>query len=387
VSSLRSSISRRMPGVAWRDEELARRQSRVERLRTRVDELEQQAQELEHRAEELRAEVARRVEVDDYLSRASFYRHIAGLRRTTVELRRIDPGYRHPLRHLPFKLRNYRLAASHGIPVPSVLRTWSTVTGMDLDPLPDAFVVKSDGGAGSHGVLPLRRVAPDRYETVEGARSFTGDQVRDHFAERVSRRSISGPFFAEELLTQPGGGPIPDDVKVYAFHGDVQQILLRRMGRHGDLRTLTRRYVTGDGSDLGEILDGVPVDPQIPVPSGLEHMVGIARHISRAAGVPFVRVDLFDTDQGPVLGEVTRAPGGNQQFVPRQDERLGRAWEHAAYRLDLDVLAGRPPGVLHGDRPVPNPYPPDHVSRSDSPGPWAPVVVSCDAWCHLRQEG
>jgi hypothetical protein len=59
-------------------------------------------------------------------------------------VRRLDPAGQHPFRQVPFKLRNYRLGASHGVPVPTVLRAWSKSDDIDLDDLPDRFVVKSD---------------------------------------------------------------------------------------------------------------------------------------------------------------------------------------------------------------------------------------------------
>lgn len=372
--NLRRRVARAVPAIARRDAELARRKQRIDKLKGSVDALEAQL-------EKTRAEAARRVDLDDYLSRPSFHRNILTLRRTTVDLRELDPQFRHPLRHLPFKLRNYRFAASHGIPVPTVLRTWTSPEEIALGDLPEAFVVKSDGGAGSHGVLPLRRTEEDVYQTLDGERTLTAEEVRAHFVERAGAGRISGPYFVEAVLRQPGGGPIPDDIKIYATYGEVHQVLLRRVGRHGDLRSVTRRYVAADGSDLGEVLVGTPADHGIPVPDSLGTMVAIARHLSLASGLPFVRVDLYDTDEGVVLGEVTRAPGGNQRFRPDHDELLGRAWEDAAYRIDLDVLAGRPPGLLHGAHPAPNPYPPEHVSQSADPGSWAPTVVPCGQWC------
>ncbi len=128
-------------------------------------------------------------------------------------------------------------------------------------------------------------------------------------------------------------------------------------------------------------------DTSIPVPARLPEMVRIAAHLSRAVGLPFCRVDLFDTDDGVVLGEVTRTPGGNERYLPEHDAAMGLAWERAAFRLDLDLLAGRPPGVLHGPVPVDNPYPPSHVSRSADPGPWEPVVRPCEEWCGTDPQG
>lgn len=377
--TFRQRLVRRIPPIAWRDVELARRRDRIKELTAHTEELDGQIA-------QLRTELDRRALEEDSLARPSFRRLLLSLRRTSVDLRAIDREQRHPLRQLPFKLRNYRFAASHGFAVPEVYRTWSDPGSIDLEGLPDSFVVKSDGGAGSHGVLPLRRTGEDVYETFDGERTLTGEQVRQHFAERTAASRISGPFFAEEALRQLGGGPIPDDIKLYVTYGEVHQVLVRRVAVHGDLRSTSRRYLAADGSDLGDAVRGETVDPSLPVPAGLAEMVGVARHLSLAVGLPFVRVDVYDTDRGIVLGEVTRAPGGRQQVRHDHDELMGRAWEAAAYRLDLDLLAGRPPGLLHGDRPAPNLYPEGHVSRSADPGAWEPLVVKCGTWCALPRD-
>lgn len=393
--TLRRRLAAHFPPIARRDAELLRRSEKIRELTERsrrlhdhraelhraVRRLERRVAGLEERAAQLQEEVDRRVVVEDYLAVPSFRRALLTLRRTSVDLRTLDPEQRHPLRQLPFKLRNYGFAGSHGVPVPEVLEVWSTPQEMILTDLPDSFVLKSDGGAGSHGVLPLRRAGDDTFETLDGARALTGDEVRAHFADRAAEDRISGPFFAESVLRQPGGGAIPDDVKLYATYGRVQQVLLRRVSRHGDLRSTTRRYVAADGSDLGDAVLGEQLDRSIPVPDRLPEMVDIASHLSLAVGLPFVRVDVYDTDHGVVLGEVTRAPGGAQRIRPDHDEKMGRAWEEAAYRLDLDLVAGRPAGLLHGDQGIENFYPAGHVSRSEDPGAWAPKVVPCGRWC------
>lgn len=407
--TLRRKIARAVPQIHRRDQALARQRERLSEQKARMEELDGQAaayrrtvssqsdhirsltQQHEARGQEVRELTAERdallrrgqrlVDVNDYLSTPSFRRQLITLRRTTGELRDLDPQYRHPLRQIPFKLRNYRVAASHGVAIPEVYGTWKEVADIDLGGLPDAFVLKSDGGAASRGVLPLRASGVDRWTTVDGAETFTADQVRERFADLLSRKKVMRPFFAEELLVQPDAGPIPDDIKVYACYGEVQQVLVRRVTEHGLGGQHVRRYLGPEGEDLGEVVKGVPVDASVPVPRRLPEIVAVAEHLSRAMGVPFVRVDVYDTEQGIVLGEITRAPGGDQRIRPDHDARMGRAWERALYRLDMDLLAGRPAGVLHGEHPSPSLYHDGHVSRSERPGSWSPRTVPCGRWC------
>lgn len=308
----------------------------------------------------------------------SFSRQLFELRRGTAELRPLDPDKQHPLRQMPFKLRNYRLAASHGMLVPEVYGTWSQAAEIDLGALPDTFVVKSDQGAGSHGVLPLRRTGDDAYTVAGGRAVLSGNDVRHRLGAKVSLR---GPYFAEEMLVQDGGGSIPDDIKIYAAYGEILQVLLRRVDKHGDLSRTRFRYVDAAGRALGQVVPGVREDLRVPVPERLEEMLEIARHLSRAVALSFVRVDLYDTSRGIVFGELTRCPGERKVYYPEHDAAMGLAWGQARWRLELDILRGRSAHIIYGPYPAPNPYPASHVSASEEPGTWAPQVYDCDQWC------
>ncbi len=54
------------------------------------------------------------------------------------------------------------------------------------------------------------------------------------------------------------------------------------------------------------------------------------------------------------MGELTLVPGGNQYYVTHQDVRMGRMWEEAEMRLQIDLSRkGRPFRNITGDHPVP----------------------------------
>ncbi len=279
---------------------------------------------------------------------------------------------------LPHKLRTVELAASHGVAVPEIYAVWPDVASIDLAPLPDSFVLKADGGAGSVAVFPLRRREDGRYEMVGGKGDVSEEELRERI--RSLDRAARAPFFAEELLHAPGGGPIPDDVKCYMFYGTVGQVLVRRVGEHGRASTIRLKFVDENGVDYGPVAPGRPHDPTIEVPDALPPMLEVARHLSRAVGLPFCRVDLYETSKGIVLGEITRAPmGGNERWTAEHDEFLGRHWLDGSARLQSDLSAGRPPGALFGTLADLHLYPPN--DRPRSPANFGRTVVDCSQWC------
>ena len=250
---LRASARQLFPPIAWREEKLAERTAEVRRLRAELRRSVTAQQYAEAEAERLRLELAalrnRITETRAALQRPSWQRSLDDLRRNVVTLRSVDREKAHPLRQLPFKLRNYRLALSHGVPAPEVYATWGTVDEIDLRGLPDEFVLKSDGGAGGHGVFPLRRLPDGRFAVVSTEETVDEDGIRSRI--RRSPR-LSGPFFAEELLRSPEGSAIPEDVKVYAYYGEIGQVLLRRVHEHGNLSRTYYRFVDAHGEDLGD---------------------------------------------------------------------------------------------------------------------------------------
>ncbi|WP_141495019.1 ATP-grasp fold amidoligase family protein [Kytococcus schroeteri] len=287
----------------------------------------------------------------------SFATHLLEARRYRKRLS--DQGLKnHPRRQIPKKLENFALAASHGVRPPHVHAVWRTPEAIDLAGLPDEFVLKSNGGAGSRGVYPVRRVPglADTYEVAdETRRRLTGAEIIHNL---TTDKKLSRPWFAEELLVSDvGGAGLPMDYKFFSFYGEVGFAFTRHAPMHrgaeGWMDAQEFRYVDGEGQDIemrtGASRRDVPLSPLLP------EMLEAAKVLSRAVPLPFVRVDLYGTPQGVVMGEITLMPGSHvTDLLPLQDARLGRMWEEAEMRLQIDLAHnGRPYAILAGDHPVP----------------------------------
>lgn len=268
---------------------------------------------------------------------------VRAVRREFALAMRLPDAGTMPLTRIAAKLANYRLAASHGIAVPEVLAVWDRLQDVDLRGLPDRFVLKSERGSASRGVLPVVREG-ELFALADGSGRHTARSLVEHFAALEAVGRVVAPYFAEELLADASGRALPVDVKVYAFYGEVGHVLLRATDRHGSSRSV-RRYLTEDGTHLTG-------DDSLPVPGRLADAVGAARALSLAVPFPFVRVDLYDTPRGIVLGELTLAPGGQQRYSADHDRALGELHERAHVRLLQDLHRGRPWAFLYGDHPL-----------------------------------
>lgn len=138
-------------------------------------------------------------------------------------------------------------------------------------------------------------------------------------------------------------------MKVYAFYGEIGQVLLRRVTKYGLADSVAWRYLRADGTDLGDIAFERTTSTDVPVPEDFDDLLDVATLLSKAVALPFVRVDLYSTQRGVVFGELTANPDGAKARYPRwYDQQLGELWEDAEVRLAADIRQGRPPTNIYG---------------------------------------
>ncbi len=137
-------------------------------------------------------------------------------------------------------------------------------------------------------------------------------------------------------------GPIPADYKIYTFYGRTKMVF--QLNRNidpagiawfdGKFRLLRPGSMTFNPKHF---------QPDWPVlPRDWRALLKVAKRVSLALRTPFVRVDLYASDRGPLLGELTLTPGGlgnNYHPTPGFDAELGREWKHAALRIAADQEA------------------------------------------------
>jgi hypothetical protein len=284
-------------------------------------------------------------------ARPSFHRMVMTTRRASAVTASMDLGARLPLRQVPRKLNGYRFAMGHGVSTPTLYGLWEDLADVPWGDLPEEFVFKADRGSAGRAVLPCRR-HEGGYRVVDGSRDFSPDRLHAHWASLEQQGRAVGPYFAEELLADRHTAVVPVDLKVFAFYGEVAQILLRRIHDVGRGDTADFRYLLPDGSPLprGHWRRQQALD--IPVPGRLDEAVRMAQRLSVAVPLPFVRVDLYDVAQGVLFGELTVAPGGSRAFSRAHDIQLGALWDRASVRLQADLVDGRPYAMLPGPHPA-----------------------------------
>ncbi|MCH8571315.1 hypothetical protein LSI54_08095 [Nesterenkonia sp. AY15] len=283
-----------------------------------------------------------------------------------------------PIAQVDYKLRNYSFADSLGIGTPEIYRVWNSLEDIDFsDFTVDRFVLKGDGGHSGIAVIPLTRT-PTGWQTLTGKEQLTDGRPSERMLGRLKQGG--GPYFAEEFLESASEATIPEDIKIYTAYGQILQVLV--MHTKGvqviNRKTFTRKYFGPDGEDLGPILPGATYGPEIPRPAQWKELLAAAEKLSIASGMAFVRVDLYATSRGPVLGELTSTPGGKQMYALEHDAELGAAWNNAEVRLDRDLAQGRPPGTLFGSEDYTWWYPESDLESH--PSRWPRPVAEARRW-------
>jgi teichuronopeptide biosynthesis TupA-like protein len=211
---------------------------------------------------------------------------------------------------------------------------------MDVE-LPPACVVKPTHGSGVAVLISAAAPADARLPDVQDSWGYSHVRPQHACLEHLAALGRSwvaqlygqGPnrewvygrvprrILVEELLTA-GDGDVPDDYKLFVFHGVCHYVQVDR-GRFGGR---TQDFFTADWTPV-PLSGGHPwSDPPVQRPQRLQEMVHVAERLGR--GTDFVRVDLYLLPGRVVVGELTSFPaGGDSPFdPPSYDLEFGRHW-------------------------------------------------------------
>ncbi len=201
-----------------------------------------------------------------------------------------------------------------------LLGVYDNANDIDLDTLPDSFIIKAAHGSGWNLVVRNKRDL-DWRETMATLQDWLARSYYSHKRE-WQYRDVPHRLVIEELLLDEIG-QVPDDYKVWCLRNGAQETLflqvdMDRFTKH------TRNYYDLDWNRLPFEKVDAPSNPRDkPRPEGLDEMIRVARTLSE--GFCLVRVDLYCLPDRIYFGEMTFTPdAGMAKFEPAEwDRRLG----------------------------------------------------------------
>ncbi|MCE7032788.1 hypothetical protein LY625_09220 [Lysobacter sp. GX 14042] len=197
-------------------------------------------------------------------------------------------------------------------------------------------VVKPVNATDSYGVIILYAHGSG-WSTRKHGEVFGAEEIKTRM-RRFQRRLTEDAWIVEELLRPRSDrfGRI-EDTKFYTFYGHSPLFLQKE-----NVPKPTYRWFDRKARPVDIVKPGQEPSTTSAPPDRVDALLELANAVSRSLPFPFVRVDLYDTDRGPVCGELTLTPGGYYDFPEHVDHYLGCYFEHALVRLARDMWCGSP---------------------------------------------
>lgn len=258
----------------------------------------------------------------------SFHENLCRTHRICDAMR--PDGYASPVHFWETKLGGREIARRAGVETTPIIQGPLPAADIDWDTLPERFVVKPIWGSAREGVLLLIRRADGFDELLRGS-PMTLPEVQQELT------TVAGEVIVERFVGEQGAPP--DDWKCYTFNGNTELVLQIRRRPDGNLY----RWYDSGWNDAGQVEYGMHCSDELRGPANPDALMDAARRLSVEATIPFVRVDLYESGDSVVFGELTPRQSVVHRCHLRWDEQLGRAWERAECELALQRRSSTAP--------------------------------------------
>lgn len=217
-----------------------------------------------------------------------------------------------------YKVREYiREKIGEEYLIPLVGGPYKSVNEINLDGLPNQFVLKCNHDSGS--VVICRDKKAFDFDAAKKKLDYCLKHNFWYLGREWPYKDVEPCIIAEQYMVDESGNELKD-YKIFNFDGkpEIIQVDFGRFKKH------KRNLYDKDWNYIEAAIE-YPTDPemQISKPRQLEEMLKLARLISE--DFPFLRTDFYSIEDRLYLGEITLFHGsGFEEFRPDEwDGRLG----------------------------------------------------------------
>lgn len=190
---------------------------------------------------------------------------------------------------------------------------WDNADEIPFDSLPKGFALKCNHSCGTN-IICQDKAALNINETVLTLNRWL--KVRHPIYFEQHYRHIQPRIICEELIPLNNDGSFPSDYKIHCANGKpvfIQCCFERTSSNPG-----FRKIYDTEWNDLHFVLEDYHYsDEQIPKPKHLKEMLEYAAILSK--GLEYARIDLYDTEDRVIFGEITLTPMGGLLSYFTQD--------------------------------------------------------------------
>ena len=203
------------------------------------------------------------------------------------------------------------------------LAVWDSVEDIDIDALPNQFVLKSTHDSG--GIVICKDKSSFDFEAAKAKLSASLKRDYSKIAREWPYQNVLRRIIAEEYISELGNDDLLD-YKMYSFHGEPKLTVVCS-DRFSKTETRMNFYDI-NWEPMGIHFGHYPPLPlEFPKPATYEEMKRLTAELSKDC--PFLRVDFYEIKGRLFIGELTFFPGaGLEKFRPMsKDYELGE-WLH-----------------------------------------------------------
>jgi hypothetical protein len=203
-----------------------------------------------------------------------------------------------------YNVREYVEGKGLGSILTNLYGVWDNATKIDFNSLPDKFVLKCTHSCGMNILCEDK----SKLENTKAIVTLNKWLNTSHPVFYESHYKKIKPLIICEEYIFNNSGSLPLDFKIHCAHGKpiLIQVCYDRNNNNSGKRILydtnwkNMHYVINDDSHFS--------NNDISKPMHLEEMLHIASILS--TGLEYVRIDLYETDNKVIFGEITLTPMG-----------------------------------------------------------------------------
>ena len=199
------------------------------------------------------------------------------------------------------------------------LAVWDSVEDIDIDALPNQFVLKITHDSG--GIVICKDKSTFDFEAAKAKLRASLRQDYSRIAREWVYQNVPRRIIAEEYISELGNDDLLD-YKMYSFHGEPKLTVVcsNRFSKTGTRMNFYDMDWNSMGIHFGHY---PPLPTEFPKPDTYGEMLQVAAELSKAC--PYLRVDFYEIKGRLYTGELTLFPGaGFERFRPiSRDYELG----------------------------------------------------------------
>lgn len=243
------------------------------------------------------------------------------------------------------KVKFEEFLSQNDFPYSKILRKFKNPEEISFENLPKYFVLKPSQLWSARGVMLLSTIGQDCYKDDMSGLCYSSSAIIEKLKRLKEKYSIKSlPLIIEErAIDEDDETLIPFDYKLFTFFGKVKFVL--QVDRNHEKPKIA--FFDEDFSPIKDKRVYVPEAKKNTLgkhrrPSCYRELMSLASELSIKLKAPFISIDCYATQNGPLFGELTHTPGGPwfgtmYLFSEEFDKELGLAWREAANKLNLDI--------------------------------------------------